>query len=393
MFAGERINVTENRAVLHVALRMPRDRSLIVDGRDVVADVHAVLDRMAAFADARAQRASGGVTRARRSRTSSTSASAAPTSARSWPTEALRHYSRRDLTFRFVSNVDGTDFAEATRDLDPERTLFIVCSKTFTTLETMTNAATARELAARRARRTRRRSRGTSSRSRRTRDEVAALRHRPGQRVRLLGLGRRPLLAVVGDRPVDRCSRSARSTSASCSPASTRWTSTSARRRSSATCPMLLGLLGVWYTDFFGAETLAVLPYDQYLAALSRLPAAAHDGVQRQVGAARRPARRRPTRAPIVWGEPGTNGQHGFYQLIHQGTRLIPCDLICFAHSLNPLGESPRPPGRQRVRAGGGAGVRPHAPRRSLPRGRPSGSSRTARSPATARPTSSWPSG
>ena len=359
MFAGERINVTESRAVLHVALRMPRDRSLVVDGRDVVADVHAVLDRMAAFAE----RVRSGEWRGHTGKTITSIVNIGIGGSDLGPVmadRALRHYSRRDLTFRFVSNVDGTDFAEVTRDLDPERTLFIVCSKTFTTLETMTNAETAREwllgaLAA---------------------DESAVARHFVAVSTNLAEVQRFGIDTDnafgfwdwVGGR-YSMCSAVGLSTMLAIGPGNFREMLAGFHAMDEhfltappeRNLPMLMGMLGVWYTDFFGAETVAVLPYDQYL---ERFPAYLQQLTMESNGKSVR-LDSQPVEADtgaIYWGEPGTNGQHSFYQLIHQGTRLIPCDLICFAHSLNPLGESPRPPGRQRVRTGGGTGVRP--PRR-----------------------------
>ena len=335
MFAGEHINVTEDRAVLHVALRMPRDRSLIVDGRDVVADVHEVLDRMAAFA----QRIRSGDWRGHTGKTITNVVNIGIGGSDLGPVmayQALRHYSRRDLTFRFVSNVDGTDFAEATRDLDPERTLFVVCSKTFTTLETMTNAETARAwlLAALGA------------------DASAVAKHFVAVSTNLeavsqfgidtanvfgfwdsvggrysmdSAIGLSTMLAVGPERfaellggfhAMDEHFRAA---------------------PPEANLPMLMGLLGVWYTDFFGAQTQAVLPYDQYL---ERFPAYLQQLTMESNG---KSVRLDSTAVDVdtgavYWGEPGTNGQHSFYQLIHQGTRLIPCDFVCFSNSLNPLG-------------------------------------------------------
>ena len=251
--------------------------------------------------------------------------------------EALRHYTRRDLTFRFVSNVDSTDFVEATRDLAPDETLFVISSKTFTTLETMTNAHSARAWALAAL--------GDESAIAKhfvavstNADEVARVRHRPREHVRLLGLGRRALLDGLGDRPVDDARDRPRRASASCSPASTRWTSTSATTPLERNLPVLMGLLCVWYADFFGAQTVGVMPYSQYLkrfpAYLQQLTMESNgkhvtlDGrtVDYETGA-------------VFWGEPGTNGQHSFYQLIHQGTKLIPVDLIGFAKTPNPLGD------------------------------------------------------
>ena len=235
MFRGERINTTEKRAVLHIALRAPRAERIVVDGTDVVPEVHAVLERMAAFSDQVRNGQWLGHTGKRIRNVISIGIGGSdlgPVMAY----EALRHYSQRDMTFRFVSNVDGTDFAEATRDLDPAETLFIVCSKTFTTLETLTNARSARAWSLRRLgdeRAVRRHFVAVSTNA----EGVAEVRHRHREHVRLLGLGRRPLLDGLGDRPVDHDRRSARRTSARCSPVFTRWTSTSAARRSSRTCP------------------------------------------------------------------------------------------------------------------------------------------------------------
>ncbi len=335
MFAGEHINVTEDRAVLHVALRMPRGRSLIVDGRDVVKDVHEVLDRMAAFAERiRSGEWKGHTGKAIRNvvNIGIGGSDLGPVMAY----RALRHYSRRDMTFRFVSNVDGTDFAESTRDLDPEQTLFIVSSKTFTTLETMTNAQTAREwLLA-----------GLGG------DESAVARHFVAVSTNLdevarfgidvenafgfwdwvggrysmdSAIGLSTMLAVgperfgellAGFHAMDEHFRTA--------PAE-------------ENVPMLMGLLSVWYADFFGAQTVAVLPYDQYL---ERFPAYLQQLTMESNGKSVRldSSAVDVDTGAIYWGEPGTNGQHSFYQLIHQGTRLIPCDFVCFAHSLNPLG-------------------------------------------------------
>jgi glucose-6-phosphate isomerase len=335
MFAGERINVTENRSVLHVALRMPRERSLIVDGRDVVADVHEVLDRMAAFAD----RIRSGEWTGHTGKSIVSVVNIGIGGSDLGPVmayKALRHYSRREMTFRFVSNVDGTDFAEATRDLDPERTLFIVCSKTFTTLETMTNAETARAwlLDALGA------------------DSSAVARHFVAVSTNLDGvaqfgidtdnafgfwdwvggrysmdsaIGLSTMIAVGPERFAEMLSGfHAMDEHFRTAPAE-------------SSLPMVMGLLGVWYADFFGAQTQAVLPYDQYL---ERFPAYLQQLTMESNGKSVR-LDSTPVEAPtgaVYWGEPGTNGQHSFYQLIHQGTPLIPCDFVCFAQSLNPLG-------------------------------------------------------
>ena len=335
MFAGEHINVTEDRAVLHVALRMPRERSLIVDGRDVVADVHEVLDRMAAFAD----RIRSGEWKGHTGKTITSVVNIGIGGSDLGPVmanRALTHYSRRDMTFRFVSNVDGTDFAEATRDLDPERTLFIVCSKTFTTLETMTNAETARSwlLGALGA------------------DETAVARHFVAVSTNLEAVAKFGIDTdnafgfwdwVGGRYSMD--SAIGLSTMLAVGPEQFRELLSGFHAMDehfraappSANLPMIMGLLGIWYADFFGAQTQAVLPYDQYL---ERFPAYLQQLTMESNG---KSVRLDSTAVDVdtgavYWGEPGTNGQHSFYQLIHQGTRLIPCDFVCFAHSLNPLG-------------------------------------------------------
>ncbi len=335
MFAGERINVTENRSVLHVALRMPRSRSLVVDGVDVVADVHDVLDRMATFSDAvRSGEWKGSTGRPIRNvvNIGIGGSDLGPVMAY----QALRHYSRREMTFRFVSNVDATDFAEATGELDPAETLFIVCSKTFTTLETMTNAATARQWLLDSV------GGGESAIAKHfvavstNLEGVAAFGIDPanafgfwdwvGGRYSMdSAIGLSTMIAIGPDRfaqllagfhamdehfrtaPLDR------------------------------NLPVLMGLLGVWYTDFFDAQTVAVLPYDQYL---ERFPAYLQQLTMESNGKHVRldSSTVDVDTGPVYWGEPGTNGQHSFYQLIHQGTRLIPCDFICFASSLNPIG-------------------------------------------------------
>jgi glucose-6-phosphate isomerase len=335
MFAGERINVTEDRSVLHVALRMPRDRSLVVDGVDVVAEVHAVLDRMAAFTDAvRSGVWTGATGKPIRNvvNIGIGGSDLGPVMAH----RALRHYSRRDLTFRFVSNVDGTDFAEATRDLDPAETLFVVCSKTFTTLETMTNAATARRWILD----------GLGG------DEAAIARHFVAVSTNLDGVaafGIDPANAFgfwdwVGGR-YSMGSAIGLSTMLAIGPEG--FTQLLAGFHAldehfrtaplAENLPVLMGLLGLWYTDFFGAQTAAVLPYDQYL---ERFPAYLQQLTMESNGKSVR-LDSSPVdidTGPVYWGEPGTNGQHSFYQLIHQGTRLVPCDFICFANSLNPVG-------------------------------------------------------
>ncbi|HXO19334.1 MAG TPA: glucose-6-phosphate isomerase [Thermoanaerobaculia bacterium] len=334
MFRGEKINVTEKRAVLHVALRAPRGESIVVDGEDVVPHVHAVLDKMADFAN----RVRSGEWKGHTGRPIRNIVNVGIGGSDLGPVmayEALRHYSRRDMTFRFVSNIDSTDFAEATRDLDAAETLFIISSKTFTTLETMTNALTARAWALA------------------TLDDPAAVaRHfvavstNAGEVAKfgidtanmfgfwdwvggrysmdsaiglstMLAVGPEHFSALLGGfHQMDEHFR----------------TAPFARN-----LPVLMGLLALWYADFFGAQTVAVLPYEQYLkrfpAYLQQLTMESNGKHVTLDGA----AVDYPT-GPVYWGEPGTNGQHSFYQLIHQGTELIPCDFIAFAEALNPLG-------------------------------------------------------
>jgi glucose-6-phosphate isomerase len=335
MFAGEKINTTEGRAVLHVALRAPRDASIVVDGEDVVPQVHAVLGRMSQFADrVRAGAWAGHTGKAIRNvvNIGIGGSDLGPVMAY----EALRHYSMPELTFRFVSNVDGTDFAEATRDLDPAETLFIVSSKTFTTLETMTNARTAREWA-------------LSALG----DEAAIAKHfvavsTNAQEVANFGIDTANMFGFwdwVGGR-YSMDSAIGLSTMLAIGPEAFRsmlagFHALDEHFRTAppaANLPVLLGLLAVWYTDFFGAETVAVLPYDQYL---KRFPAYLQQLTMESNGKSVTLDGRRVDydTGPIFWGEPGTNGQHSFYQLIHQGTRLVPCDFIAFAQTLNPLGD------------------------------------------------------
>ncbi len=333
MFRGERINATEHRSVLHVALRMPRGESLVVDGVDVVAEVNAVLDRMSVFADRiRSGEWQGHTGKAIRNvvNIGIGGSDLGPVMAY----EALRHYSRRDMTFRFVSNVDSTDFAEATRDLAADETLFIISSKTFTTLETMTNARTAREWALAELG-----------------DESAVAKHfvavsTNADEVSKFGIdtdnmfgfwdwvgGRYSMDSAIGLSTMlalgpDRF----RELLAGLHEMDVHFRTTPPERN----LPVLMGLLSVWYGDFFDAQTVGVMPYSQYLkrfpAYLQQLTMESNgkhvtlDGrrVDYQTGA-------------VVWGEPGTNGQHSFYQLIHQGTKLIPLDLIGFARTLNPI--------------------------------------------------------
>jgi glucose-6-phosphate isomerase len=335
MFRGEKINVTENRAVLHVALRAPRGTSIVVDGENVVPKVHAVLDRMAGFCN----RVRSGEWKGHTGKRIRNVINVGIGGSDLGPVmayEALKYYSDRAMTFRFVSNIDGTDFAEAVRDLDPTETLFIISSKTFTTLETMTNAHTARAWALA----------GLGS------DEKSIAKHfvavsTNAAEVAKFGIDTANMFEFwdwVGGR-YSMDSAIGLSTMLAIGPENFRamldgfhqmdehFRTTPWERN----LPALMGLLGVWYNDFFGAQTVGVFPYEQYL---KRFPAylqqltmesngkhVALDGntVAYQTG-------------PVYWGEPGTNGQHSFYQLIHQGTKLIPCDFIAFGQPLNPLG-------------------------------------------------------
>jgi glucose-6-phosphate isomerase len=335
MFRGEHINVSEDRAVLHVALRMPRGRSLVVDGKDIVEEVHEVLDRMSAFTEkVRSGEWKGHTGKPIRNvvNIGIGGSDLGPVMAH----EALRHYSRREMNFRFVSNVDATDFAESTRNLDPAETLFIVSSKTFTTLETMTNAHTARQWALD----------GLGDEAAIAKHFVAVSTNADG--VSQFGISTDNMFGFwdwVGGR-YSMDSAIGLSTMLAVGPDHFRdmlagFHAIDEHFRSAPLAenlPALMGMLCVWYGNFFGAQTVAVLPYDQYLhrfpAYLQQLTMESNgkhvrlDGahVDHETGA-------------IFWGEPGTNGQHSFYQLIHQGTKLIPCDFIGFMHSLNPLGE------------------------------------------------------
>ena len=334
MFRGDKINVTENRAVLHVALRMPRNASVVVDGVDVVPEVHAVLDRMAAFSERVRDGEWKGHTGKRIHNVINVGIGGSdlgPVMAY----EALKHYSQRDMVFRFVSNVDGTDFAEATRDLNAAETLFIISSKTFTTLETMTNAHTARAwtLAS-------------------LKDDQAIARHfvavsTNAEEVRKFGIDTSNMFGFwdwVGGR-YSMDSAIGLSTMIAIGPEQFRamlagFHAVDEHFRTAPfehNIPVLMGLLAVWYNNFFGAQTVAVLPYEQYLkrfpAYLQQL-AMESNGKHVTLGGIRVDYET----GPIFWGEPGTNGQHSFYQLIHQGTKLIPCDFIGFGQPLNPLG-------------------------------------------------------
>jgi len=334
MFGGERINVTEKRAVLHIALRAPEGERIVVDGADVVPEVHAVLKRMAAFAERVRSGEWKGFT-GKRIRNVVNIGIGGSDLGPVMAYEALRHYSQREMTFRFVSNVDSTDFAEATRDLGPAETLFIVCSKTFTTLETLTNAHTARDWCLR-----------TLG------DDRAVARHFVAVSTNAEGVGKFGIDTAnmfgfwdwVGGR-YSMESAIGLSTMIAIGPENFRamlagFHAMDEHFRSAPfaqNLPVLMGLLAVWNSNFFGAHTVAVLPYEQYL---KRFPAYLQqltmesNGKHVTLGGA--PVGYQTS--PIFWGEPGTNGQHSFYQLIHQGTRLIPCDFIGFCQGLNPIG-------------------------------------------------------
>jgi glucose-6-phosphate isomerase len=334
MFGGEKINVTEGRAVLHVALRAPKNATIIADGENVVPKVHAVLDKMAAFADRVRSGAWTGHT-GKRIRNVINIGIGGSDLGPVMAYEALKFYSDRALTCRFVSNVDGTDFAEATRDLDPAETLFIVSSKTFTTLETMTNANTARAWCLKALK-----------------DEKAVAKHfvavsTNAKEVAKFGIDTANMFGFwdwVGGR-YSMDSAIGLSTMLAVGPDHFRamlvgFHAMDEHFRTAPfdrNLPVLLGLLTVWYTDFFGAQTQAVLPYEQYL---KRFPAYLQqltmESNGKQVTLDGRQVNYQT--GPVYWGEPGTNGQHSFYQLIHQGTLLIPCDFIAFGQALNPLG-------------------------------------------------------
>jgi len=334
MFRGEKINVTEKRAVLHVALRAPKGQSIIVDGEDVVPPVHAVIDKMADFSDrVRKGEWKGYTGKPIRSivNIGIGGSDLGPVMAY----EALRHYSQRDLNFYFVSNVDGTDFAEVVRDLDPEETLFIISSKTFTTLETMTNAHTARDWALR-----------TLKNPAAVAKHFVAVSTNSGE-VAKFGIDIANMFEFwdwVGGR-YSMDSAIGLSTMVAIGPENFRAMLDGLHQMDEHfrtapfqhNLPVLMGLLGIWYNNFFNAETVAVLPYEQYL---KRFPAYLQQLTMESNGkhVTRDGADISYQTSPIYWGEPGTNGQHSFYQLIHQGTKLIPCDFIGFVQSLNPLG-------------------------------------------------------
>jgi glucose-6-phosphate isomerase len=335
MFAGEKINVSENRAVLHVALRAPRGERIVVDGEDVVPKVHEVLDRMSDFSERIRSGEWKGYT-GKRIRNVVNIGIGGSDLGPVMAYEAVRHYSQRDLTFRFVSNVDGTDIAEATRDLDPEETLFIVSSKTFTTLETLTNARTARDwlLAS-------------------IGDEAAVANHfvavsTNAEEVAKFGIDTANMFGFwdwVGGR-YSMDSAIGLSTMIAIGPENFRrmlagFHAMDEHFRTAPferNLPVLLGLLTVWYSDFFDAQTVAILPYDQYL---KRFPAYLQQLTMESNGKSVTLDGERVDyeTSPIFWGEPGTNGQHSFYQLLHQGTKLVPADFIGFLHSLNPVGD------------------------------------------------------
>jgi glucose-6-phosphate isomerase len=335
MFRGDKINITENRAVFHTALRAPRDAHIYVDGEDVAPEVHAVLDKMAGFA----RSVRGGEWRGYTGQPIRNVVNIGIGGSDLGPVmayEALRHYSDRSLTFRFVSNVDGTDFAEATRDLDPAETLFIVASKTFTTLETMTNARSARAWTLR-----------TLGGERAIARHFVAVSTNAAE-VEKFGIDTANMFGFwdwVGGR-YSMDSAIGLSTMIAIGPDNFAalldgFHAMDEHFRSAPlgqNLPALLGLLTVWYNNFFGAQTVAILPYDQYL---TRFPAYLQQLTMESNGKSATLEGRRVgyQTGPVYWGEPGTNGQHSFYQLIHQGTKLIPCDFIGFAQTLNPLGK------------------------------------------------------
>jgi glucose-6-phosphate isomerase len=334
MFSGEKINVTEGRAVLHVALRAPKGTKILVDGKDVVPEVHAVLDRMTDFSNRVRSGEWTGYT-GKRIRNVINIGIGGSDLGPVMAYEALKHYSDRDMTFRFVSNVDGSDFAEATSDLDAEETLFIISSKTFTTLETMTNAHTARVWALE-----------TLKHSAAVAKHFVAVSTN-AKEVEKFGIDTANMFGfwdwVGGRYSMDAAIGLA--TMLAIGPENFRamldgFHQMDEHFRTAPfenNLPVLLGLLGLWYTDFFGAQTVAVLPYEQYL---KRFPAYLQQLTMESNGKHVTIAGTEVDYAtgPIYWGEPGTNGQHSFYQLIHQGTRLIPCDFIAFGKSLNVLG-------------------------------------------------------
>jgi len=335
MFRGEKINLTEKRAVLHVALRAPRDASIVVDGENVVPKVHAVLDRMANFSN----RIRGGEWKGHTGKRIRNVVNVGIGGSDLGPVmayEALKYYSDRGMTFRFVSNIDGTDFAEAVHDLNPSETLFIISSKTFTTLETMTNAQTARAWSLA----------GLGG------DEKSVAKHfvavsTNAAEVAKFGIDTANMFEFwdwVGGR-YSMDSAIGLSTMVAIGPENFRAMLSGFHQMDEhfrtapfeRNLPVLMGLLSIWYNDFFGAQTVAILPYEQYL---KRFPAYLQQLTMESNGkhVSLEGKKVEHDTSPIYWGEPGTNGQHSFYQLIHQGTRLIPCDFIGFSQTLNPLG-------------------------------------------------------
>ncbi len=334
MFAGERINVTEDRSVLHVALRAPRTARLVVDGHDLIPEVHAVLDRMAAFTEQVRSGAWKGHT-GRPVRAVVNIGIGGSDLGPAMAYTALRHVSSRDLAVRFVSNVDGTDFAEAVRDLDPAETLFVVCSKTFTTLETLANAKAARDWCV-----------GALG------DEAAVARHfvavsTNAEAVSAFGIdtanmfafwdwvgGRYSYTSAIGLSLMLGIGHQAFARMLAGFHAMDEHFRTAPFERN---MPVLLALIGVWNNNVLGADTHAVLPYDQYLERFADyLQQLDMESNGKRVGLDGRPVAHQT--GPVIWGQPGTNGQHAFYQLMHQGTKLVPCDFIGFCRSLNPLG-------------------------------------------------------
>jgi len=335
MFHGEKINITEKRAVLHVALRAPRGESIVVDGENVVPKVHAVLDRMADFSNRLRSGEWKGHT-GKRIRNVINVGIGGSDLGPVMAYEALKHYSDRAMTFRFVSNIDGTDFAEAVRDLDPSETLFIISSKTFTTLETMTNAHTAREWSLA----------GLGGDEKSVAKHFVAVSTNTAE-VTKFGIDSANMFEFwdwVGGR-YSMDSAIGLSTMVAIGPENFQAMLNGFHQMDEhfrtapfeQNLPVLMGLLAIWYNDFFGAQTVAVLPYEQYL---KRFPAYLQQLTMESNGKHVTLKGKKVARdtGPIYWGEPGTNGQHSFYQLIHQGTRLIPCDFIAFSQPLNPLG-------------------------------------------------------
>jgi len=335
MFRGDRINVTEDRAALHVALRAPRTASFVVDGENVVPSVHAVLDRMADFCNRVRSGAWKGHT-GKRIRNIVNVGIGGSDLGPAMACEALKPYSERALTFRFVSNVDGTDFVEATRDLDPEETLFIIASKTFTTLETMTNAQSARDWILH----------AFGGNAKAVASHFVAVSTNAGK-VSGFGIDTANMFGFwdwVGGR-YSMGSAIGLSTMLAVGPQNFRAMLDGFRQMDEhfrtapfeKNLPVLMALLTIWHANFFGAETVAVLPYEQYL---KRLPAYLQQLTMESNGkqAALDGSRVACDTSPVYWGEPGTNGQHSFYQLLHQGTRLVPCDFIAFLQTCNPVG-------------------------------------------------------